>query len=66
MVNETRDFGLATLLTVVGLAVMLWGVSLNNGTAFNEPMIVGGVVVAAGIGLITVAVMRLEGSAEAH
>lgn len=66
MDNETRDFGLATLLTVVGLAVMLWGVSLNNGTAFNGPMIVGGLVVAVGIGLITVAVMRLEGSAEAH
>jgi hypothetical protein len=66
MVNETRDFGLATLLTVVGLVVMLWGVSLDNGMAMNEPMIVGGLIVAAGIGLITVAVMRLEGTAEAH
>ena len=66
MVNETRDFGLATLLTVVGLAVMLWGVSLNNGTAFYGPMIAGGLVVAVGIGIILVSIMRLEEPAEAH
>lgn len=66
MVNETRDFGLATLLTIVGLAVLLWGVSLNNGTAFNQPMVAGGVIVAAGIGLILVAVMRLEEPHDAH
>ena len=66
MVNETRDFGLATVLTVAGLIVMLWGVSLNDGTAFNTPMVAGGVVVAVGIGIITVAVMRLEESGEAH
>lgn len=66
MVNETRDFGLATALTVAGLVVMLWGVSLNNGTAFNTPMIAGGVVIAVGIGIITVAVMRLEGADGAH
>lgn len=66
MVNETRDFGLATALTVAGLLVMLWGVSLNNGTEFNTPMIAGGVVIAVGIGIITVAVMRLEGADGAH
>ena len=66
MVNETRDFGLATVLTVVGLLVMLWGVSLNNGTEFNTPMIAGGVVIAAGIGLILLSVLRLETPDEAH
>ncbi|MDZ7702227.1 MAG: hypothetical protein U5J98_09295 [Halobacteriales archaeon] len=66
MVNETRDFGLATALTAVGLLVMLWGVTLNNGTAFNTPMIAGGAVVAVGIGIILVSVMRLEGPDEAH
>lgn len=66
MVNETRDFGLATLLTIVGLAVLLWGVSLNNGTAFNQPMVAGGVIVAVGIGIILVAVRRLEEPHDAH
>jgi len=66
MVNETRDFGLATLLTIVGLVIMLWGVTLNNGTAFNQPMLIGGAVIAVGIGIILVAVMRLEADHEAH
>ncbi len=64
MVNETRDFGLATVLTVAGLAVMLWGVSLNDGTAVNTPMIAGSVVIAVGIGIILVSVLRLEDPAE--
>lgn len=66
MVNERRDFGLATLLTLAGLVVMLWGVSLNNGTAFNTPMVVGFLVIGVGIGIILVAVMRLEAAGEAH
>lgn len=66
MVNEPRDFGLATLLTIVGLVVLLWGVTLNNGTAFNQPMLVGGLIVGAGIGIILVSVMRLEESGNAH
>lgn len=65
MVDETRTFGAATLLTVVGLAVLLWGVSLNNGTEFNAPMLAGGAVIAVGIGVIMVAVMRLEEGHEA-
>lgn len=66
MVNETRDFGLATLLTIVGLAVLLWGVSLNHGAAFNGPIVAGGLIVAVGIGIILVALMRLEESHDAH
>lgn len=70
MVNETRDFGLAVVLTLAGLAVMLWGVSLNSGMAVNTPMLAGGVVIAVGIGIILVAVLRLEDptedSAEGH
>jgi hypothetical protein len=66
MVNETRDFGLATLLTIAGLVILLWGVSLNNGTAFNQPMVVGGIVIGVGIGIIMVAVMRLEAAHDAH
>lgn len=60
MANQSGTFGLATLLVVAGLLVMLYGVSLNNGTAFNTPMVAGGVVVAAAIGLLVWAVSRLE------
>jgi positive regulator of sigma E activity len=61
MVNETRDFGAAMVLTIVGLAVMLYGVYLDTGLAFNEFMAAGGALVAVGIGIIVVAVSRLEG-----
>lgn len=64
MGNETRDFGAATLLTVVGLAVMLYGVYLDTGLAFNEFMAAGGAIVAIGIGVLVVAVMRLEAAPE--
>lgn len=64
MVNETRDFGAATALTVVGLAVMLYGVYLDSGLVFNEFMAAGGAIVAVGIGIIVVAVGRLEGGHE--
>lgn len=60
MDSEARTFGAGTALTVVGLAVMLYGVSLNDGTAFNAPMLAGGVVVGAAIGLVLLGVNRLE------
>lgn len=66
MGNETRSFGAATLLTVVGLAVMLYGVSLDSGLVFNQAMAAGGVIVALGIGILVVAVMRLEAAPEAE
>lgn len=66
MGNETRSFGTATVLTVVGLAVMLYGVSLDSGLVFNQAMAAGGVIVALGIGILVVAVMRLEAAPEAE
>lgn len=64
MGNEPRNFGVATLLTVVGLVVMLYGVYLDTGLAFNEYMAAGGAVVAIGIGILVVAVTRLEAEPE--
>lgn len=64
MVSETGFYGVATALTIVGLGVLLYGVSLNHGSAFNEQIAAGGVIVAVGIGLIMVAVMRLEAAQE--
>lgn len=60
MVNEAWTFGGATVLTVIGLAVMLYGVSLTQGLAFNPTMGVGGAIVAVGIMGITWRVWRLE------
>ncbi len=64
MVSEARLFDAAIVLTVVGLVVMLYGVSLSAGAAVNEPMAAGGAVVAVGIGLILVGVLRVEAEAE--
>ena len=60
MVTETGTFGAATVLTVVGLVVMLYGVSLDNGMTFNSTMAAGSAAVVVGVGLILVGVMRLE------
>lgn len=60
MVNESRTFGAVVGLTVVGLLIMLYGVSLNSGQALNAPMLAGGGVLlvataalTAGIGAIS-------------
>ena len=61
MVNEPRAFGITTVGIVVGLLVLLWGVSLNSGQALNAPMIAGGVIALAAVGMMTYAVWQLEG-----
>lgn len=66
MGNQTRDFSLAVLLTVVGLAVMLYGVYLDTGLVFNEFMAAGGAIVGVGIAIIVLAVLRLEAEPEAE
>ena len=60
MVNESATFVGATVVLVVGLVVMLYGVSLNAGQALNTPMLVGGVVVLVGVGIHTAGVMALD------
>jgi hypothetical protein len=61
MVNETVSFGMSALLTVLGLAVLLYGVSLNNGQALNAPIVVGGLFVLLATGVLSAAVQNLEG-----
>jgi peptidoglycan/LPS O-acetylase OafA/YrhL len=58
MVNEARSFGLAILLVVVGLAVLLYGVTLNHGASLNPTIAAGGVVV--GIAVMTLGVVRID------
>lgn len=63
MAGDGWFFEAAVLLTVVGLGIMLYGVSLTAGTAVNGPMALGGLVVLGAIGLILVGVLRLEATA---
>ncbi|MDY6764393.1 MAG: hypothetical protein SV377_01690 [Halobacteria archaeon] len=51
---------IATLLIVVGLAILLYGVSLNSGQSINMPMIAGGVVVLVAMGIFAGGLMMLE------
>jgi high-affinity Fe2+/Pb2+ permease len=60
MVNESRTFGAVVALTLGGLAVMLYGVSLNAGQAMNNVMVAGGVVLLVALGLLTMGIDLLE------
>lgn len=60
MVKESVTFGLALAVTILGLAVMLYGVSLTSGESLTVPTVVGGVIVLAAITYHTYGVMALE------
>jgi len=60
MVDESVTFGLSTLGTVVGIVIMLYGVSLTAGQELTAPMVVGGVMVLGAISLHTLGLTRLE------
>jgi len=67
MVNESRTFGLVALLTLAGLGVMLYGVSLNSGQALNGPVIAGGVILVVAVAVLTAGLDALaDGDAEAE
>lgn len=66
MTTEAQTFGLAGLLTVAGMAVMLWGVSLNNGEAPNAPILGGGAVVLVAIAVITLGIAASEPAHDAE
>jgi hypothetical protein len=53
MEDETLPLALTLGGIVLGLAVMVVGVMQNAGQALNVPMVVGGVVVLAAIGVLT-------------
>lgn len=60
MVNESANFGITILGLLVGLAIMLFGVSQNAGQALNGLMVVGGVIVVAAMGVLTAWLLRLR------
>ena len=62
MASESTVFGLSALTIVVGLAVLLYGAySTTNPVTFG-----GGVIVLAGLGLMTAYISALSGPAESH
>jgi len=63
MASESTTFGFATALTIIGLAIMLYGVTLNSGQAPNAVVAVGGVVVVA-FAVLTAGVMAIDGGHE--
>lgn len=65
MANESVTFGLTTLITVVGLAIMLYGVSLTSGLELTSYTIIGGVVVVGAIALHAVGLMSMDDAHDA-
>lgn len=66
MVDESISVGFSLALTVVGLLIMLYGVYLDSGLALNNLMIAGGVVVIAGIGVLSYDIIQLDERHGAH
>ena len=64
MASEPTTFGFATALTIIGLAIMLYGVTLNSGQAPNAAVAVGGVVVVVAFAVLTAGVMAIDGGHE--
>lgn len=62
MASESSVFGLGILGVVVGLAVLLWGAEHGDNTFVTG----GGIVVLAGVGLMTAYIAGLEGPTEEH
>lgn len=60
MADDAVPFWLALGGVVVGLAVMVVGILQDVGQSLNAPMIAGGVVLLAAVGVLTGWAMRLE------
>lgn len=55
---------LSTVVLIVGISVLLYGVFLDSGMEMNTPMIAGGVVMLAGMGLLVFHLASLEEEGE--
>lgn len=60
MANDGIPFALTLGLTLLGLGIMLYGVLLNHGEAFNGPMIAGGGVLLLGVGVLTAWIVSID------
>lgn len=66
MDGDTLRLLLTTGGVVLGLVVMLYGVSLTAGQSMNAFMLAGGGIVLLAIGVLTAWEMGGDGGAEAH
>jgi len=70
MASDSIPFVASIVLTLVGMAIILYGVSLNYGESINMPMMAGGVVLLLGIGVLTQWVIAVDeaagGETEGH
>jgi hypothetical protein len=64
MASQRMTFGSTLGLTVVGLAIMLYGVSLNNGAGPNAPIAAGGAVILSAFAILAAGVITLDEHAE--
>lgn len=58
--EESVAFSLSLAGIIVGIAVMLYGVSLNAGQSLNIPMLGGSAVVLVSFAVLTLAVGALD------
>lgn len=63
MATQRTTFGTALGLTLVGLAIMLYGVSLNSGAAPNATVAVGGTLIVVAVGILAAGVITLDSRA---
>lgn len=61
MVDDSVTFGASLVGLFVGLAVMLYGVTLTAGMSMNTPMILGGLIVLGAIGAMTAPGIQSDG-----
>jgi len=66
---EAATFWLALLGTLLGMAILLYGVSLNSGVALNTTIVAGGVIMLIALALHTAGIMLVpetETETETH
>ena len=70
MASDSIPFVASIVLTLAGMGIILYGVSLNYGESINPPMVAGGVVLLLGIGVLTQWVIAVDeaagGESEGH
>lgn len=65
MISQRATFATTLALTIVGLAVMLFGVTLNSGRAPNLPVAIGETVAIVAFAILTAGVMAVAEPPEA-
>lgn len=59
MANDAITYGILVIGVIVGLVLLVYGMSLTAGKAMNLPAIVGGVLALGAVGVMVLKVARL-------